>query len=481
MTQMDVNGHMTNQFIFTEITKANQFSSDGESLYFWSGQYWQRVEKADERVLIRSCFTANTQAAISTGRIKEIIALIKECPELQMKMADMDTGIIQFQNGTFHVTQQILQEKQNKEKEKVAVVKANYIPQTKIEDSQCFLEFCKSSLDYNGNPEKTKLLLQIIGYSLSGYRKAKKAFFLIGAPSSGKSVLLHWIKEVMPKEDITQIPFGNLGNRFCLGQLRNARLNICAELAENCFPDIQTFKEIVSGDDLSGENKGEDMFKFKPQVTLLNAGNVLALPKNADGTLSVVDRMVLLLFNHSVPQEQWDTELLEKLIDEKNIICSLAVDTLKELVNSNFQFTNPDDSRVYLSNYRDAMDSVNTFVREECQLGEDYTVLSVELWNKYKNYCTDNMFQISISQQVFVNKIVNMSGVEKERRRIDGRQQTIFRGIKYGKMEKKERKEDEIFEPRLGSGGQSVMTEKHLAHPVRKPVVFQSNSGRTVK
>lgn len=471
MKQIEVDSRLTNQHIFTEITKHNQFCSDGDSMYLWSGLYWQRVERDVERILIRNCFTSETQAAISTRRIQEIIGLIKECPDLQMAKDDVPEGIIQFQNGSFDVLRQAMQEGRVEEKRRVAVIKADYIPNTRVEDTEHFSAFCKSSLDYEVNPQKTKLLLQILGYIFSGYIKAKKAIFFVGSPSSGKSVVLHWVKAVLPEEDITQIPFAGLSSRFNIGQLRNSRVNLCSELEEKGFPSISIFKAVVSGDELSGENKGENIFKFTPKVKLLNAGNVLPMPKNADGTLSVIDRMVVLLFNHSIPREQWDTKLLEKLIAEKDLICSLAVDTLKELVDSNFQFVNPDDSRIYLSSYAEAMDSVKVFVREECQLGEDYTVLSVELWNKYKNYCGDNVFQISISQQVFVNKILEISDVKKERIRIEGRQQTVFKGITYGKTDKNKCKVNEAYKPRLGNGRQSVMTEKHPAQVERGKVV----------
>lgn len=474
MKQIEVDSRLTNQHIFTKITKQNQFSTNGESLYLWSGLYWQRVEKEAEHLVIRRCFTAETQASISTRRIQEIVGLIKECPELQLQNEDISEGIIQFQNGSFDVEQQALQEGKIEEKRKVAVIKADYIPNTRLEDTKHFFAFCKSSLDYEVNPQKTKLLLQILGYALSGCTRAKKAFFFVGAPSSGKSVVLHLVKAVLPEEDITQIPFAGLSSRFNIGQLRNSRVNLCSELEEKGFPSISIFKAVVSGDELSGENKGENIFKFTPKVKLLNAGNVLSMPKNADGTLSVIDRMVVLLFNHSIPREQWDTKLLEKLIAEKDIICSLAVDTLKELVDSNFQFVEPEDSREYIKNYSEALDSVNTFVCEDCQLDEDYTVGSVELWNRYREYCGNNMFQNSISQQVFVNKILEISGVKKERVRIGGSQQTIFKGIKFGQTE-------ESTEPRLGAGGQSVTTEKHPAHPERGKVVFPSNFGRVAK
>lgn len=155
------------------------------------------------------------------------------------------------------------------------------------------------------------------------------------------------LRKLLDCEDTTQIAFAKLGDRFAKGALRESRVNICSEMSEQGFPDIDVFKALTGGDSIFGERKGRDGFSYRPKVKLLNAGNVMPVPKKNDGTAAIAERMLFLVFNKSISRECWEMDLVDKLFLEKDFICSLAVDTLKGLYESNFQFCIPADSAIY--------------------------------------------------------------------------------------------------------------------------------------
>ena len=111
------------------------------------------------------------------------------------------------------------------------------------------------------------------------------------------------------------------------------------------------------------------------------------------------------------------------------MICSLAVRELKKLVERNFQFTLPEDSRQFAASYRDTLEAFKLFVTEACERRDNVWVSSQQLWDCYVEFCTNNNFQRGITIQLFAQKLEALEGVKKQRKRIGGRHITIFIGI----------------------------------------------------
>ena len=67
---------------------------------------------------------------------------------------------------------------------------------------------------------------------------------------------------------------------------------------------------------------------------------------------------------------------------------NMVLDGLKRL-KTNGVFTSSSTSEKLKAEYRESnsMCSVNEFVKDECNVGEEYTVDCAELYNSYTNYC----------------------------------------------------------------------------------------------
>lgn len=453
-------------------TKNIRHSQDGR-LIVRKGQCWKvlpPVEYAEVSEL-RKFVTSETQGQLTPHTLAEVIKLLRTDPQLTMNTeCVINTGKIVFTNGIYDVKRQCLEEGENEEEYCWAIVNANYYSNCRIEDAPIFHNYVKSSLEYEENPDKTFLLLQILGYCLSDYVTAKKAFFLIGPPSSGKSIFLEFVRQVLDDEDTTQIAFAKLGDRFSKGALRESRINICSEMSERGFPQIDVFKALTGGDSIFGERKGRDGFSYRPKVKLLNAGNVMPIPKKNDGTEAIAERMLFLVFNKSIPRTCWKMDLADKLLIEKDIICSLAVDSLKGLYESNFQFCIPADSATYSKSYGEYQDSLKVFLSEECDMSADKKELSTEMWERYTEFCRNNSFVRNVTLQVFSQTVSALPGIKKIRERTEGGQKTFFLGIGKKREIKRAGGEGKIFmmrknpfEPRLGNVGQKNEKEDYLA------------------
>lgn len=439
-------------------------------------QYWKILPPVEyvEIIELRKFVASESQGQLSPHTLAEVIKLLRTDPELEMDVEIENTGKIVFSNGVYDVEKQCLEERINNDEYCWAIVNANYISNCKIKDAPIFYEYVKSSLEFDINPDKAELLLQILGYCLSDYIIAKKAFFFIGPPSCGKSIFLEFVRNLVDEEDTTQIPFSKSGDRFSKGVLRESRINICGEMSEVGFPDIDAFKALTGGDTMFGERKGKDGFSYKPHVKLLNAGNVMPIPKKNDGTEAIMERMIFLVFSKSIPRECWNMHLVDNLLAERDIICSLAVDRLKELVESNFQFCVPKDSAAYAKTYSESQNPLKVFLEEECEINASKKELSTEMWERFTEFCKNNSFNRNVTMQVFSQTIAAFPGVVKVRERVAEGQKTFFVGIGEKRINPKEdigmhisnrKKAYPVLHnpPRLGKVGQKNVGENHNA------------------
>ena len=100
-------------------------------------------------------------------------------------------------------------------------------------------------------------------------------------------------------------------NRFKTAELFGKWANICAELPTKGIEDNGIFKALVGEDYLTVEKKNKNPFSFQPYARLLFSCN--SIPKNyGDKSEGFYRRLIIVRFNHSVPEERRDPELLEK-------------------------------------------------------------------------------------------------------------------------------------------------------------------------
>lgn len=106
----------------------------------------------------------------------------------------------------------------------------------------------------------------------------------------------------------------------------------------------------------------------------------------------VYDRFLIVSCEHIVPEEERDPQLLDKLLAEKDIIASVAIQYLKKAIDRDYKFT---ESQRTIKNREDYMiknDSLKLFLQECCVIGEGRVVTSV-FKEKYKNWCKDNKLE----------------------------------------------------------------------------------------
>ncbi|MDY4785106.1 phage/plasmid primase, P4 family [Pygmaiobacter massiliensis] len=287
-----------------------------------------------------------------------------------------------------------------------------------------FLRFLGSVLA----PEEIYLVQEILGYLLIPVNKAQKSFVFVGAPNAGKSSLLSVAQDILlGSENVSNIPWQSLGDRFNKAELFGKLANIFADLPSKNIDDNGMFKALTGEDYITAERKNKDPFSFRPYARLLFSCN--EIPKNyGDRSDGFYRRLIIIRFDHSVPASRRDPNLQEKLSVERDGILMWALEGLKRLIANSYVFTETERTRAELARYKVESNSVLSFVEECCLVDADAETVREELFSRYKEYCANAGLK-PLSQANFNKEIENMAGgVTRSVDRL-GKRRT-WRGIK---------------------------------------------------
>lgn len=306
--------------------------------------------------------------------------------------------IINLKNGLYNLLEDTLIEHSPAY---YSTVQLNVSFDTKA-DCPKFKKFLKDSM--GGDMEQVQLIQEMLGYFLIPVNSAQKCFVIVGAAGAGKSVLLRVINEILiGRKNVSNVYWQSLNERFKTAELFGKLANIFADLPTKNIDDNGIFKALVGEDYLTVEKKNKNPFSFQPYARLLFSCN--SIPKNyGDKSEGFYRRLIIVRFNHSVPEDKRDPELLEKFRCEADGIFLFALEGLKRLMNNHFQFSETKANREELQKYREDSNSVLAFVRDCCELKMDAEVGRAEFFDRYKSYC-DSCGLTPFSQQNFNNEL----------------------------------------------------------------------------
>lgn len=307
--------------------------------------------------------------------------------------------IINVRNGLFNVqTEEFLPH--TPDFYSTVQLNVNYTP-----NAECtrFKQFLSEALDEADIP----LVQEMMGYFLIPVNKAQKSFVIVGEPGAGKSKLLLTLNELLlGQENVSNIPWQSLNERFKTAELFGRLANIFADLPTKNIDDNGIFKALVGEDFLTAERKNKDPFSFQPYARLLFSCNTI--PRNyGDKSEGFYRRLIIIRFAKPVPQERRDPALLDKFAVEADGIFMFAVEGLKRLIDNGFRFSETPNTKAELQRYRIDSNSVLSFVEDCCKLSPDAEAERSEIFEKYREYCR-NAGLSPVSQKTF-NKDLEMA------------------------------------------------------------------------
>ena len=396
---------------------AGSFYAYENGVYRAKEDLWA-TNKVREQMLTRSAVLNAINDA--TGQWKMLI-------NRSIRDINPNPFIVNLKNGLYNLLDGAFRE-HNPEYLSTVQIGAAYRPELLHEpDTGCpiFKAFLRGILD---EPE-IHLLQEIFGYLLIPVNKAQKSFVFVGAPNAGKSTLLAVAQEILLGSDnVSNIPWQSLGDRFNKAELFGKLANIFADLPSKAVDDNGMFKALTGEDYITAERKNKDPFSFRPYARFLFSCN--DIPRNyGDRSDGFFRRLILIRFSRSVPKQKRDAGLREKLATESDGIFMWALEGLRRLMSNGYCFTETAATMAELEKYKTESSSSLSFASGYLAAEDGAVVARDEVYERYKAFCNDSGFK-SLSQTMF-NRDIEAQFPEIQRGRDRLSKRRTWTGLRY--------------------------------------------------
>lgn len=304
----------------------------GEAFYLFNGRAYAPVTVEQlGRHIMATCRTAIQQDG-SAKLITQVIDLLRR--EGDIEEAEVNRGFISFYNGLLCLVDGNLLP-HTAGIFSTAQVEANCAPQL-AGKHPLFSRFLAQVS--GGDTVLEQRIWQMLGYALTPDTNAKSFFLLQGVPNSGKSLLGELLTRLLPDDAVTSLNLNDLGRNFGPSELVGKNLCLSMDLPATPWDSkaVGMLKALTGNDLVTADVKYQPRAKFRNFATFLFGSNhVVALTQSDPAFLQ---RLVVIPCRYSIPREQQDRQLLEKLLIERDAIVASAMNAYWSLRRDNYIF-----------------------------------------------------------------------------------------------------------------------------------------------
>jgi len=270
-----------------------------------------------------------------------------------------------------------------------------------------------------------KNLIRFI-HTLTGLNRERALFILHGGGANGKSTLLAVLRYLLG-EYATQTAADTLmakkheGIPNDIPRLRGARFVAATETDAGKRLAEGLIKRITGGEDmLTARFLRAEYFEFVPEFKLFFATNHKPEIRGADD--AIWERVRLIPFNVTIPADERDGTLIEKLKTELPGILTWAVAGCVEWQREGLG--TPPEVHAATCEYREEMDPLAEFISACCVTGDRCQAHATPLYESYKGWCSGTG-EIPVSQTRFGRQLGERGFKSSE----DGRGRKLRVGI----------------------------------------------------
>jgi len=336
---------------------------------------------------------------------------------------------INFKNGLFNIKTWKMEE-HTPEIYSTIQIPCDYNPMFKPLKNSVFDKFLSTLTENNENIKK--LLKQFMGVTISNVigSRMKKAMFMVGKGDTGKSQIKELLVKLIGKENNSSCDLQKLEKRFGTSSIYHKRLAGSNDMGFMTIKELKVFKDVTGKDTIDFEFKNETPFSDKYYGVFWFCCN--ELPKfGGDKGEWTYKRMVVVKCNNVIPEEKQDSEIVDKMYEERDYIIWQIMNSLKQVIDNKYKYDIPTECIKNLEEYMISNDSVLSFL-EECtekvtndnEINKRITVS--KMYKIYKKWCEDNNNGFSETKQQF-NKILDSKKIGKIKKTNGNRYYVCFK------------------------------------------------------
>jgi putative DNA primase/helicase len=240
---------------------------------------------------------------------------------------------------------------------------------------------------FDWDMELIDFLQRAAGYALTGHTTEHKLLFLYGTGRNGKSVFLNTIFDIMgeyAKRAPAQTFLDSSGDRHPtdLAGLMGARLVAGSELPPGKTWNESIIKDLTGGDIITARFMRQDFFEYLPQFTLFIAGNHQPSFRGIDEAIRA--RVVLVPFTQTIPAEERDPELPQKLRAEWPAIFRWMIEGAIKWQSEGLNV--PESVKAASDEYLESEDTLGEFISEHIDEAGMGSVKVADLFERFTQW-----------------------------------------------------------------------------------------------
>ena len=240
------------------------------------------------------------------------------------------------------------------------------------------------------NFELMAYLARVAGYCLTGHTNEQAFFLLHGLGANGKSVFLQTLAYVLGDYAATAAAdtfIKRSGTRHLseIAGLRGARLVLMSETEADAQWAEARIKMVTGGEKLRANFMYKDLFEFTPQFKLLVGSN--HRPALSEISEAMRRRLHLIPFNITIPVENRDTDLAEKLKNEADGILGWMLNGFHDLQQRGLR--PPACVTSAVEEYFNTEDRFGQWMEECCETGSSFKEASRTLFASWANWAKE--------------------------------------------------------------------------------------------
>ena len=184
--------------------------------------------------------------------------------------------------------------------------------------------------DYEGEADKVKQFLQLVGYCFEKGNPRQKIFIFIGPPGSGKTQLVLTIGGLF-KGGVASVPLQQFKERFGLQALLNKRINTLYDISKQEINDPSIIKAVSGNDSITIDRKNKEPITLEKGLPVKTIGSGNELPIIVDESNAMWERLVIINLNNIFRESnKREYNLAEKLLQNNEGMSWLIYEGIKE-------------------------------------------------------------------------------------------------------------------------------------------------------
>ncbi len=335
------------------VSKFGEVRYDAGKFWQWRGASWEEMESTSLLRTIAQEFGAYPACKRHSDYMGVLKTMVNDAGK---SLRQQNIKGLNFANGFLTENMELIPH--NPDHGMIYVLPYRYMPEL-AGHMPIFSQYLDDSWAEDADyMDKVAALQEFVGAALFGHApRYQRALCLFGQPGSGKSVVSTIIRGLLPDNSVSSISPSDWGDKFLPIEMFGKVLNFAGELSESKNIPGEIFKQIVEGEQITGQYKNQNPFQFRP--TCAQVFNSNHLPKTRDSSDGFNRRWLIIEWNKRIDANKKIVDLAQIVLEyEKEAIVAWAVEGFKRL-KANRDYTLPSSHLACI----DQMASDNNTVR----------------------------------------------------------------------------------------------------------------------